>query len=163
MLICVNVVQVCDARDDDSSNAAGFIKNKMPDKKDIENRDDLLLLIQEFYKKLLADNSINYFFTDVAKINIAEHFPVLVNFWDTILFQSGTYQKNAMQPHMNLHQKSPMEKQHFETWLRYFKETVDELFTGDNAFIIKERAVSIATVMQIKTKQLSPPAPKGEH
>ena len=135
----------------------------MPDKKDIENRDDLLLLIQEFYKKLLADNSINYFFTDVAKINIDEHFPVLVDFWDTILFQSGTYQKNAMQPHMNLHQKSPMEKHHFETWLRYFKETVDELFVGDNAFIIKERAVSIATVMQIKTKQLSPPAPKGEH
>ena len=68
-----------------------------------------------------------------------------------------------MQPHMKLHQQSPMKKQHFETWLRYFKETVDELFTGDNAFIIKERAVSIATVMQIKTKQLSPPAPKGEH
>lgn len=124
-------------------------------KKDIENRDDLLLLIEAFYKKLLADDSINYIFTDVAKINIGHHFPVLVNFWDTILFQSGTYQKNAIQPHIALHQKSPLEKHHFETWLLYFKESVDELFAGDNAFIVKERAVSIATVMQIKLKQLS--------
>lgn len=127
----------------------------MPDKKDIENRDNLLLLIQEFYKKLLADDSINYLFTDVANINLEHHFPVLVDFWDSILFQSDTYRKNAMQPHIALHQKSPLTKHHFETWLRYFKETVDELFAGDNAFIIKEKATSIATVMQIKTHQLS--------
>ena len=127
----------------------------MPDKKDIENRGDLLLLIQEFYKKLLTDDSINYLFTDVANINLEHHFPVLVDFWDSILFQSDTYRKNAMQPHIALHQKSPLTKHHFETWLRYFKETVDELFAGDNAFIIKEKATSIATVMQIKTHQLS--------
>ena len=127
----------------------------MNSKKDIENREDLLLLMQEFYIKLLADNSINYLFTDVAKINLAHHFPVLVDFWDSILFQSGTYQKNAMQPHLVLHQKSSLTKHHFETWLLYFKASVDELFTGDNAFIIKERATSIATVMQIKTIQIS--------
>ena len=126
----------------------------MPDKKDIENRGDLLLFIQEFYKKLLADDSINYLFTDVANINLEHHFPVLVDFWDSILFQSDTYRKNAMQPHIALHQKSPLTKHHFETWLRYFKETADELFAGDNAFIIKEKATSIATVMQIKTHQL---------
>ena len=127
----------------------------MSNKKDIETRSDLLLLMQEFYKKLLADNSISYLFTDVAKIDLSHHLPVLVDFWDSILFQSDTYHKNAMQPHMALHQKSPLDKHHFETWLRYFKETVNELFAGDNAFIIKERATSIATVMEIKVKQLA--------
>ena len=127
----------------------------MPDKKDITNREDLMLLMVLFYKKLLSDSSINYLFTDVAKIDLDHHLPVLVDFWDSILFQTGAYQKNAMQPHMALHQKSPLDKQHFETWLRYFKETVDEQFDGNNAFIIKERATSIATVMQIKIKQLS--------
>jgi hemoglobin len=125
----------------------------MPDKKDIENRADLLLLMQEFYKKLLGDPSISYLFTDIAKIDLDHHLPVLVDFWDSVLFQSDTYHKNAMQPHMVLHQKSPLTKEHFTTWLGYFKETVDELFTGDNSFIIKERATSIATVMQIKTRQ----------
>ncbi len=122
--------------------------------KDIENREDLLLLVTKFYKKLLADTSISYLFTDVAQVNLDHHFPVLVDFWESILFQSGTYQKNAMQPHMVLHQKSPLTKHHFETWLRYFNETVDELFSGNNTFIIKERALSIATVMKIKLLQL---------
>ena len=124
-------------------------------KKDIENRNDLLILVTKFYEKLLADSSISYLFTDVAKINLDHHLPVLIDFWDSILFQSDTYHKNAMQPHMDLHQKSPLTKHHFDIWLRYFKESVDELFAGDNTFIIKERATSIATVMQIKTHQSS--------
>lgn len=124
-------------------------------KKDITGREDLLVLVTRFYEKLLADNSISYIFTDVAKIDLSHHLPVLVDFWDSVLFQSDTYHKNAMQPHMILHRQSPLQKHHFETWLRLFKESVDELFDGKIAFIAKERATSIATVMQIKTIQLS--------
>jgi hemoglobin len=123
-------------------------------KKDIETREDLLLLVTQFYKKLLNDDSINYIFTEVAKINLDHHLPVLVDFWDSILFQSDTYHKNAMQPHIHLHQKSPLQPNHFETWLRYFNATVDEFFEGEKAFLAKERALSIATVMKIKLKQL---------
>lgn len=122
-------------------------------KKDISSREDLLKLVSKFYKKLLADDSINYLFTDIAKINLTHHLPLLVDFWDSVLFQSDTYHKNAMQPHINLHQKSPLQPQHFETWLRYFNETVDELFEGEKAFLAKERALSIATVMKIKLMQ----------
>jgi hemoglobin len=127
----------------------------MQDKRDIQDREDLLRLMDAFYKKLLADDSISYFFTDIAKIDLSHHLPVLADFWDTLLFQSGLYQKNAMLPHMALHRQSPLQKHHFETWLRYFKQTVDELFEGEKAFQIKEKATSIATVMQIKTIQLS--------
>jgi hemoglobin len=123
-------------------------------KKDISSREDLLQLISKFYEKLLADDSINYLFTDIAKINLHHHLSVLVDFWDSVLFQSDTYHKNAMQPHIDIHQKSPLQAQHFETWLRYFNETVDELFEGEIAFLAKERALSIATVMKIKLMQL---------
>ncbi len=123
-------------------------------KKDITNREDLLLLVTRFYEKLLSDPAISYIFTDIAKISLGHHLPVLVDFWDSVLFQSDTYRKNAMQPHLDLHRQSPFTPQHFETWLRYFNETVDELFEGEIAFIAKERATSIATVMQIKIKQL---------
>lgn len=109
--------------------------------------------MQSFYDKLLADPSISYLFTDIAGIRLEEHLPVLVDFWDSVLFQSDTYRKNAMQPHLDLHQRSPLQPHHFETWLRYFNESVDELFSGEKAFQIKERARSIATVMQIKVKQ----------
>ena len=124
-------------------------------KRDIENREDLLLLMQEFYKKLFADPSINYMFTDVAKIDILHHLPVLVDFWDMVLFQSDTYRKNALQVHMHLHRQSAMKKEHFETWLAYFSQTVDDLFEGEKALLAKQRAQSIATVMQVKIAQLT--------
>ena len=119
-------------------------------KKDISSREDLFLLVKNFYEKLLNDKTISYLFTDIAKIDLNHHLPVLVDFWDSVLFQSDTYRKNAMQPHLTLNQKSPLEKHHFETWLMYFNNTVDELFEGEKAFLAKERAQSIATVMQIK-------------
>ena len=124
-------------------------------KKDITGREDLLKLLTRLYEKLLADSSINYLFTDVAKIDLPHHLDILVNFWDSVLFQHDVYRKNAMQPHLNLHQQSPLQKHHFETWLKYFNETVDELFEGEKAFLAKERALSIATVMRIKVSQLN--------
>lgn len=123
-------------------------------KKDISNREDLLKLLTHFYKKLLADKSISYLFTDVAKIDLSHHLDILVDFWDSVIFQHDTYRKNAMQPHLVLHQQSPLQKHHFETWLKYFNESVDELFEGEKAFLAKERALSIATVMRIKISQL---------
>ena len=129
-------------------------------KKDITNREDLLLLVTRFYEKLLADKSISYIFTDIAKIDISHHLNILVDFWDNILFQNDVYRKNAMQPHLLLHQQSPLQKHHFKTWLNYFNETVDELFSGEKSFLAKERALSIATVMQIKLAQLDTAAGK---
>ncbi len=123
-------------------------------KKDIQDRNDLLRLLTLFYSKLLADSSISYLFTEIAKIDLPHHLDTLVDFWDNILFQKDVYRKNAMQPHLVIHQKSPLQKHHFETWLRYFGESVDELFEGEKAFLAKERALSIATVMQIKISQL---------
>lgn len=123
-------------------------------KKDIGGREDILQLMKLFYEKLLADRSISYLFTDIAKIDLFPHLDTLVDFWDNILFQHDVYRKNAMQPHLNLHQQSPLRKEHFETWLRYFNQSVDELFEGEKAFLAKERALSIATVMQIKISQL---------
>ena len=123
-------------------------------KKDISNREDLLKLLTLFYNRLLSDRSISYLFTDIAKIDLQHHLDILVNFWDSVLFQNDVYRKNAMQPHLILHQQSPLQKHHFETWLKYFNESVDELFEGEKAFLAKERALSIATVMQIKISQL---------
>ncbi len=72
-------------------------------KKDIEARENIQNLVVSFYDKLLADPSISFLFTDVARVNLDHHFPVLVDFWDMVLFQSDTYRKNAIQPHIILY------------------------------------------------------------
>ncbi len=47
-------------------------------KKDIANRDDIDLFVNVFYTKLLCDNTINYIFTDVVKINVEKHIFLLL-------------------------------------------------------------------------------------
>lgn len=123
--------------------------------KDISNRDDIDLLMRVFYEKLLADKSISYIFTDVAKIDIHEHLPVIGNFWESVLLHNNVYHNNTMKVHLDLNTKSPLLKSHFDTWLKHFSATVDELFEGPIALLAKQRATSVATMMQITIAQRS--------
>jgi len=117
---------------------------------DIQTREDLHLLMSEFYLKLLADSKISYIFIKVAKIDLVPHLEELVDFWEQILFERGIYRKNVLQIHTDLNQQSKLSEEHFAIWLNYFNTTIDENFSGPTAENMKTRALSIATVMKIK-------------
>ncbi len=122
--------------------------------RDIESREDILLIMKSFYDKLLADDSISYLFTEIAQVNLEHHFPILVDFWDSILFGSGTYRNNAMQVHIDLAKKSPLTPEHFRTWVNYLTQTVEENFEGLRAHTMMARAQNIAGLMEHKTQNL---------
>jgi hemoglobin len=117
---------------------------------DIETRTDLELLMVNFYGKVLLDPVIGHFFTEVVKLDMDKHIPVIVDFWESVVMEKGSYQGNVLAVHERLHHLSAFRDAHFERWVMVFKETVDELFTGTNAEKLKQRATSIATVMKIK-------------
>ena len=125
-----------------------FFFNKIMN--DIQTREDLYLLMSEFYLKLLADSKINFIFNKIAKIDLAPHLLDLVDFWEQILFDTGSYRKNVLQIHLDLNQKIKLSEEHFSIWLNYFNTTIDENFKGHTAENMKTRALSIATVMKIK-------------
>lgn len=118
--------------------------------RDIQNNDDLHLLVDEFYKKLLNDVSIAYIFTEVVKIKLEEHLPILVVFWSKSLFNKGSYSNNITKIHLDINQKAHLSHALFKIWLDHFNTSVDENFRGFYAEKIKTQALSIATVMQIK-------------
>ena len=120
--------------------------------KDILNTEDLYLLVDEFYKKLLADESISYIFTDIVKIKLEEHLPILVTFWSQSIFNSGGYFNNLTNIHLDISEKEYLTPALFSIWLNHFNTSVDENFIGSNAEKIKTQALSIATIMQIKIK-----------
>ncbi|MBP6431267.1 MAG: group III truncated hemoglobin [Ferruginibacter sp.] len=119
-------------------------------KKDILNKDDIIILIDAFYEKVKVDSVIGYIFTDVVKVHWEKHLPVMYNFWENTLFYTGSYEGNPMELHKHLHKVMPLTEAHFTQWTTLFTNTVDELFEGKNATLAKQRAISIATVMQIK-------------
>jgi len=127
----------------------------MTKQKDIENRKDIELLVNSFYKKVLKDETIGYIFNDVAKIDWKKHLPLMYNFWETTILHKASYKGNPMKIHIDLNTKEPLNKAHFDQWLLMFNETVDELFEGEKAEMAKTRALSIATIMQIKIYQSS--------
>lgn len=120
---------------------------------DIQNQDDLYLIVNEFYKKLLSDESISYIFTDVVKIHLEEHLPILVTFWSQAILGTGGYTNNLTQIHLDINEKEYLSPELFKTWLNHFNTTIDENFKGDNSEKMKTQALSIATIMQIKIAQ----------
>lgn len=117
--------------------------------RDIESRQDIDLLLQRFYEKVLFDDVIGYIFV-VAKLDLEHHLPIIGDFWDSMIFGKKDYQlrgRNPMQIHLDLHQKTGLTAAHFERWLNIWTETVDEFFTGERAELIKMRAQAIGERM----------------
>ncbi len=117
---------------------------------DIESRADLEKLMVSFYGKALKDDVIGFFFTEVVALNMDTHMPIIVDFWETVVFNKTKYHGNTFGVHEHIHQLSAFRDEHFLRWVSLFKQTVDALFEGDKAALIKQRAESIATVMRIK-------------
>lgn len=119
--------------------------------KDIETRVDIDRLMHVFYERALADDVIGYLFTDVAKLDLDKHLPIIGDFWESLLFGTGVYQQHSRNPlmvHHELHTMSTFFTEHFERWLELFEKAVDEDFRGDRAEFIKMRAHAIARRFQ---------------
>lgn len=125
--------------------------------KDIETRADIDHLMVDFYSAAMSDEKIGYLFTKVANLDLEKHLPVIGDFWETLLFGTGKYQKhgrNPLQVHAEIHQKSPLLLGHFERWQEIFGECVDRAFTGERANFIKQRAGMIANRMLIYVSEV---------
>ena len=111
---------------------------------DILSPADITKLIKTFYDKLLTSSIKHYF----VHLNLEEHLPRVDSFWNATLFPEHAYSENLMERHMQL----PLQKEDFKIWLMFFRQTVDELFNGPHAELIKSRAESIAFIMQKKLR-----------
>lgn len=109
--------------------------------KDIETRADLEKLLAEFYAAAVVDAEIGHHFAD---LDVAAHLPVIVSFWEKILFGTPAYFGNPMLVHRALHDKSSLKLEHFRRWVAIFSLTVDKLFAGKRAENAKLRAKMIA-------------------
>jgi hemoglobin len=118
--------------------------------KDIESRSDIDTVLVSFYQKAFTDNLIGRFFTEVVPLNLTTHLPVITDFWEAVIFNTHSYRKNVMEIHQHIHQLSSIKKEHLDRWVQIFTITIDEHFAGEKTNLMKQRAASIATLMDIK-------------
>lgn len=119
---------------------------------DIQYKRDIRDLVETFYKSALADPLIGPVFT-AAKFDLEQHIPIMVSFWETILFDVITYQGNPMLKHMELNRSVPLQPAHFERWMEIWKATINNKFSGPLAEKAIIRAMSIGQLMEYKIKQ----------
>ena len=111
---------------------------------DLRDRADVERLVSTFYRTVFQDPLLGHIFTEIAKMDLDHHLPIMCDFWQTVLFQAGLYRRNALQLHFLLHAKHPLEWRHFERWLEIWISTVDALFAGEKAELAKLQAQRIA-------------------
>ncbi|QQQ80232.1 group III truncated hemoglobin [Saccharothrix sp. 6-C] len=115
--------------------------------RDLAGREDALALVTEFYRRAFDDGLLGPVFRDVARLDLPAHLPVIADFWATVLFRAGTYRRNLLRVHLDLHERFPLTSAHFTRWLALWAATVDDLFTGEKADLAKSQAERIAWSM----------------
>ncbi|MCE6997140.1 group III truncated hemoglobin [Saccharothrix sp. S26] len=115
--------------------------------RDLAGRDDAVTVVTEFYRRAFDDALLGPIFRDVARLDLATHLPVIADFWATVLFRAGTYRRNLLHVHLDLHERVPLTAAHFTRWLALWADTVDELFAGEKADLAKSQAERIARSM----------------
>lgn len=115
-------------------------------KKDIADIEDIKLLVNRFYDSVREDELLGPIFNDVIKDRWPEHLEKMYRFWQTVLLEEHTYYGSPFPPHAKL----PVEKLHFERWIKLFITTVDNHFDGELAYEAKWRAQKMAEMFNYK-------------
>lgn len=114
------------------------------EKHDIVTETDVELLVNTFYTKVRQDELLFAVFDPVVKDNWGPHLKKMTDFWSTLLLYTRKYTEDPLIKHIPL----PIEKVHFDRWIKLFNETIDELFKGQIAENARSRANSIARIMK---------------
>ncbi|XOV94655.1 MAG: group III truncated hemoglobin [Bacteroidota bacterium] len=118
--------------------------------KDIKDRADIELLVNEFYKLVIKDDQIGFFFTEIISLDFDKHLPVMYDFWETTLLGNRKYHGNPMVKHILLNEKATMTSKHFERWLDLWEQTLSSNFRGPTTSEALYRAKQIAEIMKLK-------------
>jgi len=115
-------------------------------KKEIETIDDIRLLVDTFYAKVRENPLIGPIFEGVIGDRWPAHLAKMYRFWQTVLFDEHTYYGAPFPPHAQL----PVDRAHFDTWLRLWHGTIDQFFDGDRAAEAKWRGDKMAAMFLSK-------------
>lgn len=117
---------------------------------DLHTRADVERLVNHFYGYVRQESALGPIFKETVNVDWETHLPKMVNFWENILFQTGSYRGGMMFTHLNVNALIPLTPDLFERWLALFFRSVDELFAGPNAEAAKAHARRVAEVMSAK-------------
>lgn len=113
---------------------------------DILNLEDVKLLVDDFYSRVRENELLSPIFNGVIGEKWQVHLEKMYGFWQTLLLDVQAYSGSPFLKHAKL----PIEKEHFNTWITLFNETVDAHFSGTKADEAKWRAARMSEMFEYK-------------
>lgn len=119
-------------------------------KKQIQSQEEIRLMVDTFYSNIRKDELLGPIFDKQIEDRWPEHLEKMYAFWGTILLGENSYSGHPFSPHAKL----PVQKEHFNLWLKIFTTTIDDLFEGEVAIEAKNRGLIMATLFNQKKESL---------
>jgi len=119
-------------------------------KEEITTRKDIHLLVTTFYSRIRKDVYLAPIFERHIH-NWEEHLEHLTDFWEAQLFFKKKFTGNPLEKHQHLDAAEgyTINEQHFGIWINHWIQTIDDLFVGEKAATLKNRARKIGTFLHV--------------
>lgn len=123
-------------------------------KTDVSNREDVAKIVREFYSKVRQDELLGPIFNGIIS-DWEPHLEHITAFWNMTLFGGKGYSGNPITMHQQVDDKmnNTIEAFHFGTWIELWFLTINDLFEGENAEILKRRARKMQTGLLVAIYQ----------
>lgn len=117
----------------------------------LNSREQIALLVDEFYKKIRVHPVLGPIFNGVIT-DWPHHLNHLTNFWETSLLRAKSYKGNPIEKHQEVDKavNQSIAMEHFGIWLQLWFETIDFYFHGETAQLAKNRARNMSTFIFLK-------------
>lgn len=109
-------------------------------------KDNIHTFVKTFYQKVTKNSLIGFHFTNILGNDFnneswKDHILVLEDFWQSMVLGTNSYAGNPFSSHVKL---QGLNKESFETWLKIFFETLDEIYDTKTSIPFKEAGSIIA-------------------
>lgn len=118
----------------------------MSAKRTIQSFVDIQNIVDEHYRQLLADT---YTAPVFRHLDLETHLPRIYSFWSFILNIEAVehpYKGSAFEPHARL----GLDHGHFERWMQFLFNAIDQHYEGDTANVWKEKARQMGLLFEYK-------------
>lgn len=123
------------------------------EKKEIESREEVSLLVRSFYAKIRIHAELGPIFNGIVE-DWELHLERLTDFWEMVLLQTGpgAGKFNPVPVHKEVDNRvnNEIEQRHFGNWLELWFETLDTKFEGEIADYAKNHARKMAHILFFK-------------
>lgn len=114
---------------------------------DLTTRGAIDELVTTFYREIVFDELLEPVFSEIAEVDWAEHIPVLIDYWTSILIGTDDYRGSIMGVHRHLHGLAPIERAHCDRWFSLWVGCIDERWAGPVADRAKSHAAALMAGM----------------